>query len=108
MPMHFTREQIDQIGRIAAHASKLQDRCDAFVSRRAKRDADKAEGKADKARRDAESLDPSAKALNSATPDAPPDRMPEPRGLPDPWYFDDTHERSELRQGALSKQGEQT
>ena len=28
MPMNFTREQIDQIGRIAGLASKLQDRCE--------------------------------------------------------------------------------
>jgi hypothetical protein len=78
------------------------------MCRRAQRDADRAQREADRARRDAESLDPSAKALNSATPQAPPDRMPEPRGLPDPGYFDDTHERSELRQGALSKRGDQT
>jgi hypothetical protein len=107
MPMNFTKQQIDQIGRIAGLASKLHDRCDSFIARRAKRDADKAQRKAEKAR-PAEGLDPSAKALNSATPEAPPDRMPELRGLPDPWYFDDTHERSELRQGALSKQGDQT
>jgi hypothetical protein len=98
----------DKVRQAVDQAERLSRRMDALMSRTAQRDADKAQRKADKARRDAESLDPSAKALNSATPDAPPDRMPEPRGLPDPWSFDDTRERSELRQGALSKRGDQT
>jgi hypothetical protein len=89
--MHFTKQQIDQIGRIAARVSKLQDRCDSFIARRAKRDADTAQRKADKARRDAERLDPAEEALKASTPDAPltkPDWLPQPRDLLDPWYYD--------------------
>jgi hypothetical protein len=87
--MHFTKQQIDKIGRVAAHVSKLQDRCDSFIARRAKRDADKAQRKADKARRDAERLDPVEEARIASTPDAPltkPDWLPQPRDLPAPVF----------------------
>jgi hypothetical protein len=76
-------------------------RMDAFFSRRARKDAEKAQRKADKARRDAESLEPSEIALNASMPEAPPDKLPEPRDLPDLWYADT--EREELRQGSLSR-----
>jgi hypothetical protein len=79
----------------------LMKRVDEFFSRRARKDAEKAQRKADKARRDAESLEPSEIALNASMPEAPPDRLPQPRDLPDLWYGDT--EREELRQGSLSK-----
>ena len=92
--MHFTKEQIDQIGRIAGLMSKLQDRCDAFLERRARHDAEKASRKADKAQRRADQFAEAEKALKAP---AAPLAMP------------DTHlpsEREELRTGALSKRNQ--
>jgi hypothetical protein len=79
----------------------LMKRFDEFTARSARKDAEKAQRKADKARRDAERLEPSEIALNASMPEAPPDKLPEPRDLPDLWYLDT--EREELRQGSLSK-----
>jgi hypothetical protein len=98
----------DKVRRAVDKADSLTKRVDAFLARRAKRDADKAQRKADRARRDAESLDPGEKAVNAATPDAPPDRFPsQPPDLPDPWYYSDLQlgyeTRPETREGALSK-----
>jgi hypothetical protein len=102
MPTHFTKQQMDQIGRIAGLASKLQDRCDSFMSRRAQREADKAARRADKARRDAE-LDPATEALK-VTPGS--DLTIDPNTLPEHPWFDDAalhEERDALRTGGLSK-----
>jgi hypothetical protein len=79
----------------------LMKRVDEFFCRRARKDAEKMQRKADKARRDAEQLEPSEIALNASMPEAPPDKLPEPRDLPDLWYADT--EREELRQGSLSR-----
>ena len=81
-------------------ADSLTKRLDALMARRAKRDADKAQRKADRdfeTRRDAE-----------APPTKPDRTLEQPRDLPDPWYYTDLelgyeHEREETRTGALSK-----
>jgi hypothetical protein len=63
---------------------RLERRFDAFMARKAKADADRAQRKADKARRDAKSLGLSEGALNASMPEAPPDKLSDPRDLPDP------------------------
>jgi hypothetical protein len=102
----------DKVRQAVDKAGSLTKRVDAFLARRAKRDADKAQRKADRARRDAERLDPVEEALKAASPDAPPPLtspdsfLDQPRDLADPWYYSDLqlgYEREELRQGALSK-----
>ena len=100
----------DKVRQAVDKADSLSKRFDAFVARRAKRDADNAQTKVDRARRNAECVDPAEEALKASTPDPPlskPDRfLSQPRDLPDPWYYSDLqlgYEREELRQGALSK-----
>jgi hypothetical protein len=92
----------DQIQELNEKMCCAENRLDALMSRRARRDAEKAQRKADKAKRDAEQLEPSEVALNASMPEAPPDKLSDPRDVPDPWYGDN-EDRTELRQGDLSR-----
>jgi hypothetical protein len=92
----------DKLQELSKTLDHIESRMDAFMSRRALRDAEKAQRRADKAKRDAECLEPAELALNASTPEAPPNNPPEPRDLPDLWYGDN-EDRAELRQGSLSK-----
>jgi hypothetical protein len=92
----------ERVGELNEKLDTLMKRVDKFFCRRARKDAKKMQRRADKLKRDAESLEPSEIALNASMPEAPPDKLPEPRDLPDLWYNDDT-EHEELRQGSLSR-----
>jgi hypothetical protein len=82
-------EKLDKCNELIAQVTK---RMDGMFSRRAKRDADKAQRRADRAKRDADEIDPVEAALRAANPLSA--------------SIGDEHlasERSELRQGGLSK-----
>ena len=106
MPLDPTKLQ-----QVLDRGDLLTKRFDALKARRAKADEDKAQRKADRARRDAEQLTSrEAEAISSPTPDQfllnNPDILEQPSDLPDPWYYTDLelgYEREELRQGGLSK-----
>jgi hypothetical protein len=89
----------DKVRQAVEKADSLTKRFDTFLARRAKRDADKVQRKADRdfeTRRDAD-----------APPTKPDRTLEQPRDLPDPWYYTDLelgYEREELRQGGLSKE----
>ena len=98
-----------KLQQVLDRGDQLTKRFDALTALRVKRDADKAQRKAD--RRDAEQLtSEKAEAIASPTPDQfllnNPDILEQPKDLPDPWYYTDLelgYEREETRTGALSK-----
>jgi hypothetical protein len=92
----------DKLQELCKTFDHIEGRMDPLMSRRARRDAEKAQRRADKAKRDAELLEPAELALNASTPEAPPNNQPEPRDVPDLWYGDN-EDRTELHQGSLSK-----
>ncbi len=74
MAYHFTKEQIDAIGKIAARVNRLNDRCDAFFKRREDEDRAKAARKA--AKRDAKRADLAKPSTSKVTAEMHPHPYP--------------------------------
>ncbi len=105
MAYHFTKEQIDQIGRIAQRVARLQDRCDAFFKRREDEDRAKAARKA--AKRDAKRADLARSSTSKITAEMHPHPYPgldaDGRHREEPLHFNEAPQRHDSTPDALQR-----